>query len=256
MVTKCLPLPGNGALEHGTDCGRMQIARGSQALPPQLLGWVAAFVVMMQCVSGLPLRAEAADRHSARFGALDFHIAAQPLADALDIFARLSGRDILYEGDLAISRRSAEVDGVYTPAIALQILLAGTGLQPDTRDDGFFILTRQGVATQDGARKAAGERAYYGQIQAALRRTFCRGPDLPDDRRVAARLWIGSSGEVLQARGLAPADGGHDRIAARLRGVRIGPPPPGFAQPITIVIQPGALDDRRECAAASPTAVP
>ncbi|MBR1220903.1 STN domain-containing protein [Bradyrhizobium sp. U87765 SZCCT0131] len=228
-------------------------ARGSQEWLSRVCVRVAAFFLIMQCVSSSLPHADATEYRSTGAAPLHFHIAALPLGDALEIFARVSGREILYAGELATGRRSAAVDGAYRPETALQILLAGTGLLADAKDDGVFVVMRQDVAGANGVRNAVSESAYYGRIQTALRRTFCGWPVSPIERRVAARLWIGPSGEVLQVKGLAEADSERDRIEVALRGLRIGPPPSGFAQPVTIVIRSGPLDERRECTAALPS---
>lgn len=228
-------------------------ARGSQGWLSRIAVRVAAFLLIMQGLSSSLPHADAAEHALAGSGTLRFQIAAQPLDHALEIFARISGREILFADELATGRRSAGVDGIYRPEVALQILLAGTGLLADTKADGFVVLMRQDVAVSDGARAAANESAYYGRIQTALRRTFCGWPAASAERRVAARLWIGPSGEVLQVKGLTQAESERDRVETTLRGVQIGPPPPGFAQPVTIVIRSGPLDERRECAAAPPS---
>src|SRR5687768_1305421 len=57
-----------------------------------------------------------------------FDIPPQPLADALVQFGYQSGLQVAADGGLAASARSPGVSGNYTPAEALNRLLAGTGL--------------------------------------------------------------------------------------------------------------------------------
>lgn len=173
-----------------------------------------------------------------------YHLPSQPLSEALETFAHQSNREILYEGYLTDGRRSAEVDGVYLAETALEILLAGTGLEADVKDGGFFV-----VRSSPASSAAAGDvdasvvkARYYGAIQNALRGAFC-GRSL--DQRIAARLWIARSGEVLQVKMLGLA--GERRLAEQLRGARIGPPPANFAQPVTILMQSGAPGDDDAC---------
>lgn len=58
-----------------------------------------------------------------------YAIPAQPLAQALTAFARESGVDIFYETGLASGRHSAPIKGRYSVAMALRLMLEGTGLQ-------------------------------------------------------------------------------------------------------------------------------
>jgi hypothetical protein len=184
-------------------------------------------------------------------GGITFTIPSQPLGAALEIYARISNREVLYDGALAVGRRSSEVDGVYTPQVALQILLAGTGLWADFKDTNFFVV---GLASAekpiDGAgRQSSEQQRYYARLQASLRTAFCENR-VPDGKRVAARLWVGQWGQVLQVKTLTSSDGGKlDRsIETILYGLKLGDPPPvGFAQPITIVVLPDALDVRQDC---------
>jgi hypothetical protein len=177
-------------------------------------------------------------------GSIVFNIPSQSLGSALEIYARVSSREVLYDGTLANGRRSSLVDGVYTPEVALQILLAGTGLWADFKDTNFFVvglaLTEKSADDKTGRRSVEHMR-YYVRLQASLKTAFCGNNVLPDDHRVAARLWVGQRGHVLQVKKLASAGSGEldQQIEAVLHGLRLGgPPPAGFAQPITIVIMP------------------
>lgn len=170
-----------------------------------------------------------------------FELPAQALEHALEAFARTANREILYDGSLTIHRRSADVSGVYAPDVALEILLAGTGLQAETQDRGFFVLKQVDARSSD-------PRPYYALIQAALRQALC---GTGSDQRIAARLWVGRGGDVVQVRGLT-ADGEQWRIERALKGIRVGAPPANFAQPVTIVVQPDAM---KECSAPVPTMI-
>lgn len=178
-----------------------------------------------------------------------FELPAQKLSDALEVFVRLANREILYDGHLTEGRRSAEVGGVYTPETALEIILAGTGLEADAKEDGFFVLRRPVSQSSDRRPdQIIDDRHYYALIQAALRQTFCHAPS---PQRVAARLWIGRGGEVLQVRALGMVDGGRQRVEAALRGMKVGGPPPDFAQPVTIVVEAGGPEPAADCMASA-----
>src|ERR1700761_7953060 len=102
-----------------------------------------------------------------------FHIPSQSLAAALETYARISGREVLYDGRLAEGRRSSTVEGAYTPETALQILLAGTDVQATAEDNGFFVLSRSWARRPSDGQLNSSETHYYGAVQVALRSAFC-----------------------------------------------------------------------------------
>lgn len=181
-----------------------------------------------------------------------FNIPSQPLGAALEAYARIASRDVLYDGPMAEGRRASLVDGDYTPENALEILLAGTGLTADFKDSHFFVvsLPRTGKSIGDVASHRSLEHArYYAGLQARLRAAFCVARILPDQSRIAARLWIGQEGEVLQVKALSST--GDDALDRRLQNVLCklspGVPPVGFAQPVTIAIMPTSSDAEQDC---------
>jgi hypothetical protein len=176
------------------------------------------------------------------YSGIAFDLPSQPLGTALEAFARISSREVLYDGALAVGRRSSVVDGTYTPEVALQILLAGTGLRADFKDADFFIVGLAPAEKAARGHRSAEQARYYGRLQASLRTAFCGKSVLPDGNRIAARLWVGQWGQVLQVKALGSTGGSEldARVEAVLRGLRLGSPPPAdFAQPITIVVMPG-----------------
>jgi hypothetical protein len=183
-----------------------------------------------------------------------FKIPSQPLGTAIEAYARLSSREVLYDGALAAGRRSSLVDGIYTPEVALQILLAGTGLWADFKDASFFVVGLASTGTSASAapgRQPAETTRYYARLQADLKTAFCANRVLPDGDRVAARLWIGQQGDVLQVKRLASSGSGEldQQVESALLGLKLGGPPPvGFEQPITIVIMPD--DATQDCGGA------
>ncbi|MCA6109661.1 TonB C-terminal domain-containing protein [Bradyrhizobium cenepequi] len=185
---------------------------------------------------------------------LVFSIPSQPLGAALEIYARISSREVLYEGALAEGRHSSLVEGVYAPEVALQILLAGTGLWADVKDADFFVVgpVPTGATVRSVERQSLDHRRYYGLLQASLRTVFCGTRVLSDSSRVAARLWVGQAGQVLQVKTLSStgSDAMDRSVEAALGQISLGvAPPAGFAQPITIVVLPSDPDMRQDCAA-------
>lgn len=69
-----------------------------------------------------------------------FNIPAGSLRDALNLFAAQSDQQILFSGDLVAGRRTVGLSGAYAPSVALDRLLAGTGLVwRETRPGVIFL---------------------------------------------------------------------------------------------------------------------
>lgn len=83
-----------------------------------------------------------------------FAIPAQPLAAALDAFARQTSWQIGYPGGLAAGRNARAVSGTMTPAQALDALLAGTGLAPRMTGPGTAVLVEVAPAASSGPDEA------------------------------------------------------------------------------------------------------
>jgi hypothetical protein len=181
---------------------------------------------------------------------LEFDIPAQPLAQALDAYARLSGMAALFDQSLAAGRRSAGVKGRLTADQALHLLLAGSGLSIRYASRSAFTLER-GVAAVTPALASAGvggasgadRRAYFADLEDALTKALCLRPETkPGGYRLGVQLWIGPGGGVLASH-LLDSTGDERRdvaIADRLHAVPVAPPPPALPQPVTIVLLPNA----------------
>jgi hypothetical protein len=192
----------------------------------------------------------ASDNQESRGGLVRFDIPSQTLASALEAYARISGREVLYDGALAVGLHSDAIKGAYAPAEALRLLLAGTGLSAHFEDADFFVLTPTGSTDSAANAVSAAQQRYYGRLQANLRNAFCQKSEIfPGQYRVAARLWIGPSGDVVQEKRLASTgDTNLDReVDDALREIKLGSPPAGLEQPITIVIMPNAPGVRQDC---------
>jgi hypothetical protein len=194
-------------------------------------------------------------------GPMTFDLPAQPLVSALESYSVVSGWQVIYDASLATGRRSAGVKGIFAPAVALRMLLAGTGLTPEfMAADGVMLVPD---ATATAARQetpvdtASLFRGYYGRIQMGLKRVFCADRRLRSGSyRIAFGFWIGPSGTVTRAvalgsTGKTDIDAVFDRAVHTLS---IGDPPPaGFSQPVVILVTP---DLSSQCDAAGAGARP
>lgn len=190
---------------------------------------------------------------------ISLDIPSQPLTTALERYGDATGREILYNSNLAIGLRSAAVKGSMASDEALRLLLDGTGLFARYINSTSFILEPAPAAASSTAAAATPPpqfRYYYGRIQASVREVLCRNQDArPGGYRIAARFWIGSTGRVsryerLSSTGRDGVDQGVDRV---LQGLSFGEAPPsGFAQPVTVVVVPQASGVTLGCDNASP----
>jgi outer membrane biosynthesis protein TonB len=172
----------------------------------------------------------------------EFDIPAQPLAGALEAYGNITGRDVLFNSNLTVDRRSSAVRGTHTPDAALSSLLQGTGLAAQYATRNSFVLLAAPADTVADPRGAVTQ--YYGRIQLSLQRALCASSEArPGGYRIAMRLWIDAAGNVseyerLGSTGTSRIDEGIDRT---MRGLRVGEPPPAtLGQPVSIVIQPDA----------------
>jgi hypothetical protein len=191
-----------------------------------------------------------------------FHIPAQPLASALQAYGQATGVQVLYESTSAVGRRSAEVEGHFTPDAALGLLLTGTELKvryirPDaitlavptadgdgppatpllTADLSLGTLRVRGTRDNDDtARLHDYSESVQTDIQKALQKnTRTRAGSY----RAVLDLWIDPS-RMIQRTELFRSTGDDERdaaVAAALRGVTISrPAPTNTPQPIRVVI--------------------
>lgn len=91
--------------------------------------------------------------------AIEYRIDGGPLRDALATYARLTGRQLLYQSALVEGKNAARLAGRYGADEALRRLLAGTGIH-FRRAGGAFVLEpaprpRRGAAQRPAARPAA-----------------------------------------------------------------------------------------------------
>ncbi len=99
---------------------------------------------LAQSLVAIGMMASASSAH-AQERAVAYDLAAQPLADALNAWARVSGRQILFPFDATSGRTTAALRATLQPRAALARLLAGSCLGVAS-DDGTTITLRAGAA--------------------------------------------------------------------------------------------------------------
>ena len=186
---------------------------------------------------------------------IQFAIAAQPLASALDAYGVTSGLELYYDGDLAVGRRSHAVEGRLVPEDALRDLLIGSGLVARATGPSSFIITLDPSLRS----RNASHQSYFAAIQSRVSQVLCAHAETrPGNTDLLLQLWISSAGLVQRAQLLDPP-GGEMResvFAAALRGVPIGAAPPSeLPQPVTMAILARAKRGPTGCGGASTTAV-
>lgn len=197
--------------------------------------------------------------------AMRFDLPAQPLEISLSVFGRITGHSVLVASSLTAGREAAAVHGDFTPREALQRMLAGTGLAARyTGTDAFTLVpvpaapsaeSRSGghdAPKNEGAAAEAvrAQAGFAAELQASVTRVLCIAqPDAFGRYRLGIQLWIDPAGQVGEARvlegsGLPQRDA---TVLASLRALALdAPPPPGMAQPVTILLTPRA-DPARDC---------
>ncbi|MCD4514351.1 TonB-dependent siderophore receptor [Brucella pseudogrignonensis] len=80
---------------------------------------------------------------------VNFQIPAQSLSSAINAFIRQSGWQISYSSALARGKTSAAISGSMTPGVALQRLVAGTGVSVRVRAPGSAALIDPSIAAVD-----------------------------------------------------------------------------------------------------------
>ncbi len=140
-------------------------------------------------------------------------------------------------------------------------LLEGTGLIAEKVDSGLddaYVLKELGartVTSRSGASKV--DFDYGGWVQAQIWQALCADPrTAPGGYRSLLRFRVDAAGRIQGAR-MFRSTGDVDRdaaILATLQGVRVDrPPPPGMAQPLTMLVLPREPGGAQHCAASTPT---
>jgi hypothetical protein len=195
---------------------------------------------------------------------MHYALPAQALADALDAFGRMTRILIVAHTPMLTGRMSGPVNGDYSAQEALKLLLADTGLQA-TFSGADEVVIEPSPVTQvsspdtttplainasavDGVMTGGDYRAYVAMIQTRLTEALCLTPlARPGNYRLVAQLRIDDAGAVVRSK-LIESTGMRQRDAAI--GQTLGklvfdsPPPPGFPEPVTILLRPpgGGVD--------------
>ncbi|WP_436579320.1 secretin and TonB N-terminal domain-containing protein [Janthinobacterium sp. MDB2-8] len=189
---------------------------------------------------------------------LRFDLPAQPLDAALVAFGEVTGYSVLVSSQLAAGRVASPVRGDYTPAEALQRLLAGTQLGARFSGSNAFTLLALAEAPvapapmrAEAAPAAPPMQGYAAILQRSLTRALCRlHPDAFGRYRLAFQLWVDERGKVSAVHVLEPSGvAQRDRaVLQRLRSLLMdGAPPVGLPQPLTILLTPRP-DPDADCA--------
>lgn len=197
--------------------------------------------------------------NGASASAVHFELPAEPLADAIAAYGRMTGLSVLVGTKLLEGRVSAAVSGDYSPREALQRVLAGTGLQASftSADAAVLVPAPQSspppLPDSNSAPPIAGAqmggadyRAYAAMIQTRLADVLCRSPQTrPGSYRLLVQLRIDGAGAIVASQ-LVESTGIPARdvaIESEIRSVTLdSPPPAGLRQPVTVLFRP--QDDR------------
>ncbi|WP_180977575.1 secretin and TonB N-terminal domain-containing protein [Janthinobacterium sp. ROICE36] len=212
-------------------------------------------MTLMTCVRPA---AGAAGVDAAAHTTLRFDLPAQPLDAALVAFGEVTGYSVLVSSQLAAGRVASPVRGDYTPAEALQRLLAGTQLGARfSASNAFTLLALADAPVAPASVPAevtpatAPLQGYAAILQRSLTRALCRlHPDAYGRYRLAFQLWLDERGRVSAVHVLEPSGvAQRDRaVLQRLHSLLMdGAPPAGLPQPLTILLTPRP-DPGADCA--------
>lgn len=199
-----------------------------------------------------------------------FDIASQPLASALAEFAGVSGVDIAYRQNLAVTRRSGPVRGDLSAPVGLHLLLEGTGLVARFTGPRAAIIFEPGATDVPAPRRGgaaipslrldmaevrapmmvgspdrAGHRHYALAAENEIR-AWLRDADDYEGRalRLEIRIFVDPRGRIRQVTVRRPSsEAAWDAQVARiLTGRSLSHPPPGdLSEPLVfeVVSDPG-----------------
>ncbi len=205
---------------------------------PRAIAWICAFALAVLGAANDRVVAQTSDTY-AQF---ELNILAQPLAAAISSYATATGYDVLYDADLAVGRLSSEVRGTFLPLEALKKLLMGTGLRAELVTGKTFVLQLVPAGQQVRSSSSLEQQHYYGLIQAAVTDALCETQGArPGDYRFTAKLWVAKDGAIVKSRriGSTGTSRRDDEIDKALRRIQLGAaPPPGFRQPVIMLIVP------------------
>ncbi|MGE7955196.1 STN domain-containing protein [Pseudomonas sp. NPDC089530] len=188
---------------------------------------------------------------------LDLDIAAQDLADALELFSRSTGMAVLVDRELTRGRRSVRVQGRYSARDALSRLLTGSGLMARyARSDAFTLQVAQ-LSDPPTAKGAGGNAAalagssFASALQRAVEAGLCRSElTRPGRYRAVLQLWIDRGGHIEHSR-LVTTTGDLRRDEALVQSLGETwverPAPSSLRQPVTLLLLPDSTGKSMDC---------
>jgi hypothetical protein len=207
------------------------------------LGWLMAAL----CLLAGPVQAA---------GLVELDIAPQELATALEQFSRATGMAVLVDHSLSSRRHTLGVQGLFTPAQGLNVLLSGTGLAAHyARADAFTLQPVQvrEVPLPPGTAPGLSDSNYAAAIQAVIQRNLCQSAlTRPGGYRAVLQVWIGRDGVAQHGRLVSSTgDVVRDRaLVNSLQNLRIHrPAPSSLRQPVTLLLLPDSSGKSMECTA-------
>lgn len=182
-----------------------------------------------------------------------FHIPPQPLGHALAVFSEVSGNTLLADGLIIEGRRSAPLDGVFTPEAALAALLNGTGLEPKRLGGTSFTLALTGEPAAnrlDHPSSGTLDPDLLAAVQKTVLATLCQSAETrPGTYGAILHLWIDLDGRIEWIE-QPQSSGNSERDAAlktALRGLQINDVHANATQAVTVVLQPQPSPAGRRC---------
>ena len=181
-----------------------------------------------------------------------YGIPAQALDSALNAYIQASGVQVLYETALTKARRSSALDGRFASDVALDMLLAGTGLVARRIDLEAFVITQAPQRkVEPGAMTARPDARFLAALQAGVLEALCRSPQTrPGGYKVAVELWIAPNGAVQHVALVgSSSDAERDhllRAALHSASIRMAPPA-GFPQPFLLAIDRRSPQETGDC---------
>jgi hypothetical protein len=199
---------------------------------------------------------------------IHFDLPAQPLADALETYDRITRLSVMAQTRLLAGRMSAAVSGDYSSHEALQHLLAGTGLDASfTGPDEAVIVPLSSALPSafapatppvtvaaseiDGVTDRGDFRAYAAMVQTRLTDALCASPQTrPGSYRLVAQLRIDASGSVVASK-VVVSTGNASRDVAIARAMQEmtldSAPPAALPEPLTILLRPHGVGIDTDC---------
>jgi hypothetical protein len=222
--------------------------------------WASVLALVACCVfCGVPMGQVASAQDTGKLPRapgvpIHFELPALPLAEAIRAYGRITQLLVMADTPVLNGHTSTPLSGDYSPLQALQILLAGTGLDAQFVDAESIVIVPMSPAQRnlippssvsvapsdiDGLSENA---AYATLIQVRLTEALCRSSQTqPGNYRLVVQLRIDASGAVMASKVLdSTGDSARDAaIAQAVRELVIDEsPPPTLPQPVTILLRP------------------